>query len=87
MEKTCVVSAMDDNLHTMKAYLLTAARKPGMSRETKVMALADGAKHCWSGLSALTPEGETLECILDWFHIAQKLQQVKNAFGEAFTTS
>jgi hypothetical protein len=27
VEKTCVVSAMDDNLHTMKAYLITAARK------------------------------------------------------------
>src|SRR5262245_33992893 len=38
-------------------------------------------------LSALTPECETFECILDWFHIAQKFQQVKNAVGEAFTSS
>src|SRR5215813_9763527 len=87
MEKTCVISALDDNLHTMKAYLLTAAHKQGMSQETKVTALADGAKNCWSVLSALTPECATLECILDWFHIAQKFQQVKNALGEAFTTS
>jgi REP element-mobilizing transposase RayT len=87
MEKTCVISAMDDNLRTMKAYLLKAAHKQGMSQETKVTALADGAKNCWSVLSALTPECETLECILDWFHIAQKFQNVKNALGEAFTTS
>jgi hypothetical protein len=87
MEKTCVISAMDDDLHTMKAYLLTAAHKQGMSQETKVTALADGAKNCWSVLSALTPECETIECILDWFHIAQKFQQVKNALGEAYTTS
>jgi hypothetical protein len=87
MEKTCVISAMDDTLHTMKAYLLNAAHKQGMSQETKVTALADGAKNCWSVLSALTPECETLECILHWFHIAQKFQNVKNALGGAFTTS
>ena len=87
MEKTCVISAMDDNLHTMKAYLLTAAHKQGMSPDTKVTALADGAKNCWSVLSALTPACATLECILDWFHIAQKFQQVKNALGEACTTA
>src|SRR5215510_14569978 len=86
-EKTCVISAMDDNLHTMKAYLLTAAHKQGMSQETKVTALADGAKNCWSVLSALTPECATIECILDWFHIAQKFQQVKQALGEAYTAS
>jgi len=87
MEKTCVISAMDNNLHTMKAYLLNAAHKQGMSHDTKVTALADGAKNYWSVLSAITPECETLECILDRFHIAQKFQQVKNALGEAFTTS
>jgi len=38
MEKTCVISAIDDHLHTMKAYLLTAARKQGMSQATKVTA-------------------------------------------------
>jgi hypothetical protein len=54
MEKTCVISALDDNLHTMKAYLLTASHKQGMSHDTKVTALADGAKNCWSVLSALT---------------------------------
>src|SRR5207247_3564206 len=73
------------NLHTMKAYLIPAARKQGMSRDTKVTALADGAKNCWSVLSALTPECETLECILDWFHIAQKFQNVKNALDRKST--
>jgi hypothetical protein len=29
----------------------------------------------------------TLEYILDWFHLAQKFQQVTNALGEAFTAS
>ena len=87
MEKTCVISAMDDHLHTMKAYLLTAARKQGMSHDTKVIALADGAKNCWSVIAAIPPECGTLAFILDWFHIAQKFQQVKKALGEAFTTA
>src|SRR4051794_22905762 len=29
----------------------------------------------------------TLECILDWFHIGKKFQQVQNALGEACTAS
>src|SRR6266478_4653110 len=87
MEKTGVISAMDDNLQTIKTYVVNAAKKQGLSQETQVTALADGAKNCWSVLSALTPECETLECILDWFHIAQKFQNVKIALGEAFTTS
>jgi len=87
MEKTCVISAVDDNLHTMKAYLIPAARKQGMSHDTKVIALADGAKNCWSVIAAIQPECGTLEFILDWFHIAQKFQNVKNALGEACTTS
>jgi hypothetical protein len=52
-----------------------------------VTALADGAQNCWSVVAAIQTECATLECILDWFHIAQKFQQVKNALGEAFTTS
>jgi len=87
MEKTCVVSALDDELHTIKTYVVNAAKKQGISQETQVTALADGAKNCWSVLSVLQPECATLECILDWFHIAQKFQNVKNALGEAFATS
>ena len=86
-QKTCVISAIDDNLHTMKTYLINAAHKQGISPETKVTALADGAKNCWEVLLTLKPYCSTLECILDWFHIAQKFQQVKNALGEALAAS
>jgi hypothetical protein len=87
MEKTCVISALDDQLHTIKTSLIHAAHKQGMSQDTTVTALADGAKNCWAVLSAIQPECATLECILDWFHIAQKFQNVKNALGEAFADS
>src|SRR5262245_54793165 len=43
MEQTCVVSAMDDHLHTIQASRLTAAHQHGMSHTTNVTALADGA--------------------------------------------
>lgn len=50
-------------------------------------ALTDGANNCWSVLLAIKPYCDTLECILDWFHISKKFQQVKNALGEAFEAS
>ena len=87
MEKTCVISAVDDQLHTIKAYAINAAKKQGLSQDTQVTALADGAQNCWSVVAAIQPECATCECILDWFHIAQKFQQVKNALGEAFAPS
>jgi hypothetical protein len=87
MEKTCIISAVDDQLQTIKAYAINAAKKQGLSQETQVTALADGAQNCWSAMAAIQPECATFECILDWFHIAQKFQQVKNALGGAFTTS
>src|SRR5262249_45573478 len=76
MEKTCVISAMDDQLQTIKPYVINAAKKKGLSQATKVTALADGAQNCWSVVAAIQPECATLECILDWFHIAQKFDGV-----------
>ncbi len=82
--KTCVISAKDDKLKTMKAYLINAALKQGISRDTQVTALADGANNCWSVLGAIQPYCGSWEWILDWFHIGKKFQTVKNALGETF---
>jgi hypothetical protein len=87
MEKTCVISARDDQLHTIKTSLVNAAKKQGLSQATRVTALADGATNCWAVVAAIQPACATLECILDWFHIGKKFQNVKNALGEAFTAS
>jgi len=81
LEKTCVISAMDDQLQTIKTSVINAAKKQGLSQATQVTALADGAQNCWSVVAAIQPECVTLECILDWFHMAQKFQQVKNALA------
>lgn len=86
-DKTCVISAMDDELKTMKTYLLNGTHQQGMNQNTKVTALADGATNCWRVISSLKPHCNQLECILDWFPIAKKFQTVKQGLAETFCES
>ncbi|MDV2998032.1 MAG: ISKra4 family transposase ISAcas1 [Chroococcidiopsis sp. SAG 2025] len=76
--KTCVVSTLNDELDTIKSFVLNAAHKQGMTEQTRVTGLADGANNCWSVVLSLKSHCLDLECILDWFHIGQKFQNVKN---------
>jgi hypothetical protein len=82
--KSCVLSAKDDDLATMKTYLLNATRKQGLVQDTEVIALADGANNCWSVILSLEPHCKQLTCILDWFHIGKKFQNVRSAVEEGF---
>ena len=84
-DKSCALSAKDDDLATMKTYTLNAARKQGMTEQTRVTALADGAKNCWSVIMSLASHCQELICILDWFHIAMRFQNVRSAVEEAYT--
>ena len=86
-DKSCVISALDDDLHTIKTYLYHAALKQGLYEETHLTALADGAKNCWSSVSVLKPHCKSLETILDWFHIGKKFQNVINALDESLSES
>jgi len=69
----------------MKTYLLNAALK-GMVENTVVTAFADGALNCWSVISSLVPHCQQLICILDWFHIAKKFQNVRGTVEAASKT-
>ncbi len=82
IHKSCALSAKADELTTIKRYLLNAACKQGLVEDTEVIALADGANNCWSAVSSLEPHCHKLTCILDWFHIGMKFQNVRNALGE-----
>ena len=84
-DKSCALSAKDDDLATMKTYTLNAARKQGMTEQTTVTALADGALNCWSVIISLAPHCQQLICILDWFHIAMRFQNVRSAVDETYT--
>lgn len=77
--KSCVLSAKDDHLATIRTYVLNAARKQGLVEDTKITALADGANNCWSVIRSLEPYCQELICILDWFHIGKKFQNVRSA--------
>ena len=81
-DKNCVVSAQEDNLATIKTYVQNAALKQGMTAETKVTALADGASNCWSVIASLAPHCQQVEGILDWFHIGMKFQNAWNALRD-----
>jgi hypothetical protein len=82
VERTCVASAIDDRQTSMKAYVLTAAKYQGLTHETLVTGLADGAKNCGGILQSLEKHCGSLFCILDWFHIAKKFEPVKRSLGD-----
>jgi len=84
VRKSCALSAKDDELATMKIYTLNAALKQGMTETTQVTALADGALNCWSVILSLAPHCQQLFCILDWFHIAMRFQNVGGAVEDAY---
>ena len=55
---------------------IVAALKQGLSPETKVTALCDGADNCWKIVEALTPLCASITHILDWFHLSMKIQNI-----------
>ena len=86
-DKSCVMSAINDELKTIKTYLHNAAIRQGLNEQTRITGLADGADNCWITISALKPYCQKLELILDWFHIAMKFQNVINALDEPLSKS
>ncbi|MDZ4874951.1 MAG: ISKra4 family transposase ISAcas1 [Chroococcidiopsis cubana SAG 39.79] len=83
VNKTCVISAKDDKLQTIENYVINAALKQGISQDTHLIALADGANNCWSVLEVLQPYCASSEYIL----ISKKFQSVKQALEETFAES
>lgn len=76
--KTCVASAKNDRLKSMKQLIESAAKRQGMTQATKITVIADGAKNCWEATSLLSTHCANVEYILDWFHIAKKFQPLLN---------
>ena len=82
-KKSCAVSAKYDKQVSMKKYVGAAAKYQGLSLNTHVTGLADGAKNCWGIIKSLEPNCKKLECILDWFHIGKKFEPaIKSASKE-----
>lgn len=77
-DKTCVASAKNDHLKSIKQLIYSAAKRQGMNGDTKITIIADGAKNCWQATKVLEKDSASIETILDWFHISKKFQPLLN---------
>ena len=75
--KHCAASALLDTRDTMKQQTLHAAIKQGMTLQTKITAICDGAKNCWDIVDSLEKHCHSIERVLDWHHIAMKFQNTR----------
>lgn len=76
ISKHCAASALADDQEYMKKAVLVAAKKQGLSSDTNVIALCDGADNCWNIADSLRNHCSSLLGILDWFHIAMKFKNI-----------
>ena len=83
INKPCVASALDDSQASIKTLALKAAQAQGLSRETAVTALCDGAKNCWNVVDFIQPEAQKVLKILDWFHLSMKFENLSVSEGNA----
>lgn len=75
-DKHCAASSLSDAQNQMKKRTMVAALKQGISSNTKVTALCDGADNCWNIIDALEPISGSVERILDWFHLSMKIHNI-----------
>lgn len=74
--KHCAASSKSDNQQQMINNTIVAALKQGLSPQTKITALCDGANNCWQIIDALAPISGSILSILDWFHLSMKIQNI-----------
>jgi hypothetical protein len=74
--KSCAASVRDDSQAQIVSNTIVAALKQGLGEKTHVTALADGAANCWAVIDAIKPLCGRLTSILDWFHIAMKIENI-----------
>ena len=55
---------------------IVAALKQGLGKSTNVTALCDGAANCWNVAEAIRPLCGSMTSILDWFHVAMKIENI-----------
>ncbi|MFK7973976.1 MAG: ISKra4 family transposase [Rickettsiaceae bacterium] len=77
-------STLKDRGKTIKAMTIVAAKKQGMSKNTNITGLSDGAGNCWSVIKTLEKYCSSVECILDWHHIKMKFDQLINQLEDPY---
>jgi len=74
--KNCAASVKNDNQQEIINGTIFAALRQGMTENTHITALCDGAANCWNIVDALNPLCGSMTYILDWFHLAMKLENI-----------
>ena len=74
--KNCAASIKDDDQQQIISSTILAALKQGLGKNTHVTALCDGAANCWNVVEAVRPLCGSMTCILDWFHLAMKVDNI-----------
>jgi hypothetical protein len=74
--KNCAASVQDDDQEQIICGTILAALKQGLGAKTHVTALSDGASNCWNVIDAIKPLCGSMTCILDWFHLAMKIENI-----------
>lgn len=80
--KMYVANALKDRGVGIKSMTRIAAQKHGLSKNTEVTCLSDGAKNCWNVLKSLSEDCGTIEYVLDWYHIKQKFDSLYNKMDD-----
>lgn len=87
-KKSYAASSYKDHHKTIKAMTLMTAKKEGLTKDTNITALADGAKNCWNVLKSLKKHSNNITYILDWYHISNKfgkfIRQSSSKYAEEF---
>ena len=66
----------DDDQQQIISNTIVAALKQGLGSNTHVTALCDGAANSWNVVESLKPMCGSMTCILDWFHLSMKLENI-----------
>jgi hypothetical protein len=82
--KSCAASTINDQQTSLIEATVIAAIKEGMTAETHITALCDGAQNCWNVVEGLKPLCGDITSILDWFHIGMKMKNI--SFPEKLKT-
>jgi hypothetical protein len=83
--KTYAASAKDDEQTAMKLLFKNACIAQGMTKNTRITCLADGASNCWSIANSIKADCKSMDFILDWFHISMKFNNIAVLEEEAET--
>lgn len=86
VNKIYSASTIKDGCKTIKAMTIAAAKKQGMTKNTKITGLSDGASNCRNVIKTLEKYCSSIECIPDWYHIKMKFDRLINQLETPYAT-